>query len=132
MVLLNFAMGFGGENSFWSMKSSLFTRRKIILAIIAGLVIFAVYQGFFKEEKPEYSLASATLGNVFQEVSETGQVQAGEEVKLAFKNGGRIERIYWKEYKEQIKNQGETKEICFNGYLSFDEFFGYISNKYNF
>ena len=76
------------------MKSSLFTRRKIILAIIAGLVIFAVYQGFFKEEKPEYSLASATLGNVFQEVSETGQVQAGEEVKLAFENGGRIERIY--------------------------------------
>ncbi len=76
------------------MKSPLFTRRKIILAIIVALVIFAIYQGFFKKEKPEYSLAEVTLGNVFQEVSETGQVQAGEEIELTFKNQGRIEEIY--------------------------------------
>jgi len=69
-------------------------RKKIILITIVGLIIFAVYQGFFQEEESKFTLAEATLGNVVQEVSETGQVQAGEEIKLAFKNEGRIEAIY--------------------------------------
>jgi len=34
------------------------------------------------------------LGNISQEVAETGQVKKGEEINLSFKNSGRIEKIY--------------------------------------
>ncbi|MBZ9569496.1 efflux RND transporter periplasmic adaptor subunit [Patescibacteria group bacterium] len=73
-------------------------RKKIILiAIIAILVIiFGVYQGFIKEEKPSFALAEVSRGDIFQEVSETGTVKRGEEINLSFKNAGRIEKIYVK------------------------------------
>ena len=69
--------------------------KKIILpTIIVLILIVGVYQGFFKKEKPVFTLAEARIGNIFQEVSETGQVKKGEEINLSFKNSGRIEKIY--------------------------------------
>lgn len=68
----------------------------LIVAIIGLLLIFGVYQVFFKEEKPAFTLVEVSRGDIFQEVSETGIVTRGEEINLTFKNAGRIEKIYVK------------------------------------
>jgi multidrug efflux pump subunit AcrA (membrane-fusion protein) len=69
--------------------------KKIILIIIIVLLLaVGIYQGFFKKEEPTFTLAEVVLGNVSQEVAETGQVKKGEEINLSFKNAGRIEKIY--------------------------------------
>jgi len=69
-------------------------RKRIIISIIILLVVFGVYQGFFKKERPTFNLAEVVRGEITQEVSETGQVKKGEEINLSFKNAGRIEKIY--------------------------------------
>ena len=69
-------------------------RKRIIISIIIFLVVFGVYQGFFKKERPTFNLAEVVRGEITQEVSETGQVKKGEEINLSFKNAGRIEKIY--------------------------------------
>ena len=71
-------------------------KKLILLLIVVGLIIFGIYQGFLKEEKSQYSLVEVKRGDLFQEVSETGQVQIGEKIDLGFKNAGTIERIYVK------------------------------------
>jgi RND family efflux transporter MFP subunit len=71
--------------------------KKIISIIIIILVIvFGIYQVFFKKQKTNFSLSEVQKGTVVQEVSATGTVEQGEEIKLAFKNAGKIERIYVK------------------------------------
>jgi len=71
--------------------------KTISAIIIVGLVIiFGVYQGFIQKGKPAFTLAEVNRGTVFQEVSETGQVQKGEEISLSFKNAGKIEKIFVK------------------------------------
>ncbi len=70
------------------------SKKIILIVIIAIVAIFAIYQGFLKKEKPTFTLAEVSLGNISQEVSETGQVKKGEEINLSFKSAGRIEKIY--------------------------------------
>jgi len=72
-------------------KKKIFT-----IAIIAVLAIFGVYAVFFKKTKPAFTLAKVVRDNISQEVSASGVVKQGEEINLAFKNGGRIEKIYVK------------------------------------
>ena len=68
--------------------------KKTILIIISLIVIaFIVFQNV-KENGPEYTLVEVIYGTVSQEVSETGQVQMGDSIKLGFKKAGTIERIY--------------------------------------
>lgn len=73
-------------------------KKKTILAlIIIGLIIiFGIYQGLIRKEKPKFSLFEVSKGDVFQEVSETGEVKKGEEINLSFKNSGKIEKIFVK------------------------------------
>ena len=72
-------------------------RKKIIIAIVIGVLVLAVvYQFFIKEEKPNFTLAEVGRGNIVQEVSETGQVQEGEEINLSFQNSGALKEIYVK------------------------------------
>ncbi len=72
------------------------TKKIILIIIITGIIIFTIYQGFLKKEKPDYSLLKVSLGTVVQEVSETGTVKKGEKIDLSFKNTGRIENVYVK------------------------------------
>lgn len=65
----------------------------IIIALIAG---FIFYRSYFKKEEPEFELEKVIKGTVSQEVSETGTVEAGEEINLGFKSAGRIERVFIK------------------------------------
>ena len=69
-------------------------KKTIILIVLLILFSVAIYQGFLKKEKPTFTLAEVVRGNISQEVSETGQVKQGDEVKLSFKNAGKIEKIY--------------------------------------
>lgn len=71
-------------------------KKVLIGVIILIIVIVGVYFGFFKKEKPEYSLIKVTRGDISQEVSESGTVKRGEEINLGFKNSGKIEKIYVK------------------------------------
>lgn len=69
-------------------------KKILILILIFFLLATGLYLSFFKEEKPSFTLAEVTRGDVFQEVSETGTIKKGEEINLGFKNAGRIEKIY--------------------------------------
>lgn len=70
-------------------------KSKIIFGTILILVIVIVgYNYIFKGQELPYEFAEVKKGNVSQEISETGQVKKGEEIKLGFKNIGRIEKIY--------------------------------------
>lgn len=69
-------------------------KRIFLFVLIALVVIFGIYKGFIQKKKPTFTLAKVTHGTVSQEVSETGTVEKGEEIKLAFENTGRIEKIY--------------------------------------
>lgn len=69
-------------------------KKIILIIVIVLLLVIGVYQGFLKTEEPTFTLAEVVLGNISQEVAETGQVKKGEEINLSFKNSGRIEKIY--------------------------------------
>lgn len=69
--------------------------KKIILIIVLIAVIgFGLYQIFIKKPASNLDITEVLMGNISQEVSETGQVKKGEEINLAFKSGGKIEKIY--------------------------------------
>ncbi|MFH1423638.1 MAG: efflux RND transporter periplasmic adaptor subunit [Candidatus Nealsonbacteria bacterium] len=71
--------------------------KKILLISVAVIVIsFVIYNSFLKKEEVNFTLIDVVRGNVVQEVSETGQVQQGEEIKLNFKTAGTIEQVYVK------------------------------------
>jgi len=71
--------------------------KKIILTIVAVLAIFLfIYNVFLKEKKVDFTLSEVVRGNVVQEVSETGQVQQGEAIKLNFKTSGTVNWVYVK------------------------------------
>ncbi len=70
--------------------------KKIILLIVGLtlLLIVIFYQLNVKKESEVFDLFEVVRGNVYQEVSEVGQLKKGEEINLAFKTSGRIEKIY--------------------------------------
>lgn len=73
------------------------SKKRIFLFVLIALVaIFGIYKGFIQKKKPTFTLVKVSRGTVSQEVSETGTVEKGEQIELAFKNTGRIEKIYFK------------------------------------
>ncbi len=65
----------------------------IIIVILIGAAS-ALYFGFLKKGKKDYSLIRVERSNISQEVSETGAVKMGEKIDLSFKNSGRIDKIF--------------------------------------
>jgi len=70
--------------------------------IIVFVIIIGIYFGLIRKEAPALNLVKVGRGDIVQEVSETGQVKKGEEIKLSFKNSGKIEKIYV-EVGEEVK-----------------------------
>ena len=66
----------------------------IVIIITIFLILFGVYMAFLRKEKPGFTLVKVSRATISQEVSETGTVEKGEEIKLAFENIGKIEKIY--------------------------------------
>ena len=70
------------------------TKRTIVIVLIIFLVlILGIYRAFFWKAKPSFSVVKVTKENISQEVSATGVVKQGEEIDLAFKNSGGVEKI---------------------------------------
>ena len=70
--------------------------KKIILIIIAVAVTsLGVYQAFIKEPEDALVLRKVIRGSVVEQtISETGVVEAAQNINLNFQNPGRITRIY--------------------------------------
>jgi len=69
-------------------------KKKIIIASIILLVVIVVFQMFSGNEGEEFETVKVERGDVFSEVTETGQVQKGDKINLSFKNSGRLSNIY--------------------------------------
>ena len=80
--------------NLFQILNSIKNKKKIIVPILVVLLIFSIYQAFFKKSKNGLNLAEVERGIITQEVSETGKVKRGEEINLNFKNSGEIEKIY--------------------------------------
>jgi len=81
-------------------------KKIIIFLIIISVISFTLYQVYFKKAETEFTLAKAERGDIFQEVSETGQVKKGDKINLSFKSTGVIEGIY-----VEVGEQVQEKEI---------------------
>jgi len=76
----------------WERIKGLKKRTKIILGIILIIVIFILIP-LFKPNQPTYETGMVKRGDVVEEVSANGMVQAINEIDLRFKTSGTIERI---------------------------------------
>jgi HlyD family secretion protein len=70
------------------------SKKILLIFFVASLLIGVIYFFFLRNEKPTFELAEVSRGVVSQEISETGQVQKGEEISLSLKSTGRLEKIY--------------------------------------
>jgi HlyD family secretion protein len=68
-------------------------KTKIIIGIVLVIILIIVGVIIFKKEELPYTLGEVMRGDVIQEVSATGTVEAAEEVDLRFKTSGIIESI---------------------------------------
>ncbi len=69
-------------------------KKVILISVIIAILVFGVYQGFLKKEEPSFDLTEVLMGDISQEISETGMVKKGQALNMAFKNSGRLEKIY--------------------------------------
>jgi len=65
----------------------------LILAIFLLMIVaFFVYKAL-KPPVPTYNIAKVAVGNILQEISETGSINKGEAISLNFKIAGTIQKI---------------------------------------
>jgi len=90
--------------------------KKIILLIIglALLLIIIFYQLRLKKENGVFDLFEIVRGNISEEISEVGQLKKGEEINLAFKASGTIQKIYV-EVGDQVKKWNVLAKINTQG-----------------
>jgi len=76
------------------MKSFIKKKKKWIIA--AGVIILAVagYFYFIRPSGPAFATVEVKLGNIYQEVSVTGNVKPAENADLAFESSGRVSKIF--------------------------------------
>jgi len=67
--------------------------KKIILVLIATIVAAAMAWSYFSPKAPTYKTEKAVRGDIVQEISETGAVKKGNEIKLNFKNPGTVLKL---------------------------------------
>jgi multidrug efflux pump subunit AcrA (membrane-fusion protein) len=71
----------------------LFLKKPITITALVVLVVLAGFFYFREGSAPTYEFIVAERGNLVQEVSVTGRVQAAEKVNLAFEKVGKIARV---------------------------------------
>lgn len=72
------------------------SKKTIIIISIIVLVVIIAFKIFSNNGKEEFETVKVLRGDVFSEVTETGQVQKGDKINLSFKNSGRVSNIYIK------------------------------------
>lgn len=78
--------------------------KKLIFGILTGILLIFLGFKIFLPKKPQMKIIEVSRRNVFEEILEPGVVEKGEEIKLSFKNGGKIEKIFVK-VGQEIKTQ---------------------------
>lgn len=78
--------------------------KKIILVMVLGTVLIFFLIWFSFPKKVHFKIIEVARGNVFEEISESGIVERGKEIKLSFQNGGKIEKIFV-EIGEEVKSK---------------------------
>jgi len=68
----------------------------VIIGVIVVLIIAGIIYEKTKPKKPNFQYATATIGNVIEQVSVTGTVSPVENASLAFEKGGVISKIFVK------------------------------------
>ncbi|MHA1700649.1 MAG: efflux RND transporter periplasmic adaptor subunit [Promethearchaeota archaeon] len=58
------------------------------------ILIIILFQVNSKEQEVDFDLFEVIRGDISQEISEVGQLKKGEEINLAFKSSGTIQKIY--------------------------------------
>jgi HlyD family secretion protein len=71
--------------------------KKKIYYIVFGLFLIFLAFFIFKNGKEETNFVVAERGNLTQELFETGSTEKGDDIRLGFKEGGRIESVLAKE-----------------------------------
>jgi RND family efflux transporter MFP subunit len=71
-------------------------KKQIIIAVIAVLSIFAIYQLFFVKKQESFNYEEVKKNNISQEVSVSGKVKKGEDLGLNFNTSGRLKKVYVK------------------------------------
>ena len=82
------------------------------IAVLVAIIIVAYFglsQTIFKQKETGFRVVKAEMRNIVQEISETGTVKKGEETRLSFKNGGRIEKIWVKAGDNVVKGEALAK-----------------------
>jgi HlyD family secretion protein len=69
-------------------------KKIIIISIIAISAIVLIQQIVSRSNDFDIELFKVEIGNVYQRVSETGNIKSGEKINLGFKTSGTIENIY--------------------------------------
>lgn len=68
-------------------------RTKIILGVVLIFILGFLSYFFFRDKSPTYEFTEVAFGNVVEEVSGSGVVEAADDIELKFKNSGTIESI---------------------------------------
>ncbi len=69
------------------------SKKAIKYWLLTAGVIFAIYFIFGRNDKPEYVLAEATIGDIIQTVNVTGAIKADPTINLHFQTGGKVKSI---------------------------------------
>ncbi|MFH1509658.1 MAG: efflux RND transporter periplasmic adaptor subunit [Candidatus Nealsonbacteria bacterium] len=69
-------------------------KNKIIIASIIIFIIIIAVKMFSGNGVEKFETVKVERGDVFSEVTETGQVQKGDKLNLSFKNSGRVSDVY--------------------------------------
>lgn len=85
-----------------------FSKRKKIVVVTSAVVLLFLIILIFTNGNGEEKTVIAKTGDFINQVSVSGKVIPSENVELAFKNGGRIERIYYS-VEELAKNKQIVK-----------------------
>ena len=84
--------------------------KKIAVILIIVILSVFVYKRFVKDPRVGLNLTKVIKGNIYTEVSETGQVTKGNKVNVSFKSAGTIEDIYV-EVGQMVKTGDALAEI---------------------
>ncbi len=69
--------------------------KKVIIIFVVFFVLLLIFWNSGRNNKNhDLDLVEVVRGDIFREVSETGQVRKGEQIQLGFKSSGRMEKIY--------------------------------------
>jgi len=98
------------------MKDFFKARKKTKITAIIIIILIGGYFIFFNDNKLEFEVQAAEIGTIQQVVSETGVVEASDDVTLSFARSGRISALYFG--KGDRVEKGQTIAVLNTGSLN--------------